>query len=196
MASVNSGSDCGPAPGPFSLPPLAVPQRGGNAQPKTGEHNSPLPRWHRIHTVRIQQGISLRTVARHTGLPLRTLKAQEVETADLRLSELYRWQRVLEVPASELLLETESPLSRPVQERAQLVRIMKTALSLKEYADRPAIKRLTDTLVSQLIQLMPELAHVAPWPTYGQRRTLDELGRVAEQPISEEWFLTGNWDED
>jgi transcriptional regulator with XRE-family HTH domain len=153
-------------------------------------------RLHRIRTVRIQQGITLRTVARHTGLPVRVLREQENEATDLRLSDVYRWQRVLEVPASELLLEDESPLSRPVLERAQLVKIMKTALTIQQHANRPGLQRLADTLVAQLVTLMPELAHVAPWPVCGQRRTLDELGRIAQQPISEDWLFGQHWEDE
>ncbi|GIW94064.1 MAG: hypothetical protein KatS3mg110_2105 [Pirellulaceae bacterium] len=152
--------------------------------------------WHRIRTVRLQQGMSLRSVARRTGLSVRVLRQQEQETTDLRLSELYRWQKALEVPVGELLVENELPLSRPVLERARLVRIMKTALSLKEQANTPPLRCLAERLVGQLIELMPELAHVSAWPSLGQRRTLDELGRVAENPVSEEWLRNAARDDE
>jgi hypothetical protein len=32
---------------------------------------------------------------------------------------------------------------------------------------------------------MPELKDVSPWHSVGQRRSLDELGRIAEQPFSD-----------
>lgn len=148
--------------------------------------NAPVPArpLHRIREVREQQGVSLRSVSRHTGCDVRTLRVQEQETSDLRLSDLYRWQESLAVPVADLLVDSEAPLSRPILERARLVRIMKTAAAIQEQAPTPAVRRMADTLVAQLVELMPELAHVSPWPTYGQRRSLDEFGRVFEQQYS------------
>jgi hypothetical protein len=39
---------------------------------------------------------------------------------------------------------------------------------------------MAQTLCEQLTEMMPELKEVAPWHTVGQRRSLDEMGRVAE----------------
>lgn len=150
--------------------------------------------FHRIRAVRLQQGMSLRSVARHTGCDTRTLRYQEEETTDLRLSELQRWQEVLEVPISELLVECDSPLSRPVLERARLVRIMKTAAAIFEQAPTPGVQRMAATLIEQLKEVMPELAHISAWHTYGQRRSLDEYGRVVERRLSEDMFQS--WDDD
>ena len=33
--------------------------------------------------------------------------------------------------------------------------------------------------------LMPELKEVSPWHSVGQRRSLDEMGRIAEQPLGD-----------
>jgi len=35
---------------------------------------------------------------------------------------------------------------------------------------------------------MPELADVAPWHSIGQRRSQTEVGKIAEHPISEQFF--------
>jgi len=141
---------------------------------------------HRIAAVRHQQGISLRGLARQTRISIRELEQEEEEATDLRLSRVYWWQNVLEVPISELLVDTNSPLSAPVLERARLVRIMKTVAAIAEKAESSSIKRLAQTLASQLVELMPELEGVSPWHNVGQRRTLDELGRIAERPYSED----------
>ena len=141
---------------------------------------------HRIAAVRKQQGISLRGIARQIRTPVSELESEEHEGTDLRLSRLYWWQSMLEVPISELLVENDSPLSAPVLERARLVRIMKTVAAIAEKAEGTNIKRLAQTLTTQLIELMPELEGVSPWHTVGQRRTLDELGRIAERPYSED----------
>jgi transcriptional regulator with XRE-family HTH domain len=141
---------------------------------------------HRIAAVRQQQGISLRGLARQLRTGVRDLELEEDETSDLRLSRVYWWQSVLEVPVSELLVDSNSPLSAPVLERARLVRIMKTVAAINEKADSSPIKRLAQTLASQLVEMMPELEGVSPWHNVGQRRTLDELGRIAERPYSDD----------
>ena len=141
---------------------------------------------HRIAAVRQQQGISLRGLARQLRTSVSELEVEEDETTDLRLSRVYWWQSVLEVPVSELLVDTNSPFSAPVLERARLVRIMKTVAAIAEKAESSSIKRLARTLASQLVEMMPELEGVSPWHNVGQRRTLDELGRIAERPYSDD----------
>jgi transcriptional regulator with XRE-family HTH domain len=142
---------------------------------------------HRIQEVRRLQGMSLRTAARHLGTDIPSIRAQEQGTTDLRLSDLYRWQQALDVPVSELLVEDDDPLSRPVAERAKLVKAMKTARSLLETAPVGPVRRMAENLVEQLLDLMPELKEVSGWHTVGQRRSLDELGRIAQQPISDDF---------
>jgi transcriptional regulator with XRE-family HTH domain len=146
--------------------------------------SKPAKTLNRIREVRQKQGISLRTMSRHMRIEMREIRAQEEPTADLKLSDLYRWQQVLEVPVGELLVDENDPLSRPVMERAHLLRVMKTAQSILEKANTPALKRLGQMLVEQLTQIMPELEGVSPWHSVGQRRSLEELGRIAEQPFS------------
>ena len=53
---------------------------------------------------------------------------------------LYEWQKILEVPIVELLVESEDVLSKPLLQRAQLVRLMKTALAILEQADSKATR--------------------------------------------------------
>jgi transcriptional regulator with XRE-family HTH domain len=140
---------------------------------------------HRIQEVRRLQGMSLRTAARQLETDIRSIRAQEQETTDLRLSDVYKWQRALDVPVSELLVETDEPLSRPVRERGAMLKIMKTARSLLEATPPGPARRMAENLVEQLVQLMPELAEVSPWHSVGQRRSLDEMGRIAEQPLGD-----------
>jgi transcriptional regulator with XRE-family HTH domain len=136
---------------------------------------------HRIADVRREQHISLRSAARATGTPEAVLRRQERADSDLTLSEVYAWQEALQVPIEDLLVEPARPLSRPVMERARLVRVMKTAAAIRELAESDRIERLAQTLVEQLVEIMPELAEVSPWHAVGQRRTLDEYGRTAER---------------
>ena len=144
---------------------------------------------HRIRTVRLEQGISLRTVARRTGIDIRQLRLQEQESTDLRLSDLHKWQKALEVPLTDLLVEPEGPLSRPVMERAHMIRVMKTAAAIREQSPTPAIQRMAQMLSEQLTEIMPELAEVGAWPSYGQPRRLDDYGRAADRCLSEDSFF-------
>ena len=44
---------------------------------------------------------------------------------------------------------------------------------------------MAENLVEQLLDLMPELKEVSPWHSVGQRRSLDEMGRIADQPLGD-----------
>jgi transcriptional regulator with XRE-family HTH domain len=141
---------------------------------------------HRLKTVRRQEGVSQSTVARRLGVPLGEIKCQEEESTDLPLSQLYKWQEVLQVPLMELLAESDEPLSAGVMQRAKLVRLMKTARAIQQRARQVGVQRMAEVLVQQLVELMPELEDVTPWPEVGQPRTLSELGQVVQRRLSEE----------
>lgn len=144
---------------------------------------------HRVGTVRRLQGITRRTVARHLNVEVAQVKLQEQETADMSLSQLYEWQKALDVPIAELLVEAGDPLSPPVLKRAQLVRIMKTALAIIEEAKQTRIRRMAQTMVEQLVEIMPELEGISPWHAVGKRRRRDDYGVAAERRLSEDVFL-------
>jgi transcriptional regulator with XRE-family HTH domain len=139
--------------------------------------------------VRRLQGISRRTMARRLNTEVAAVRLQERETADLLLSKLYEWQQVLDVPVAELLVEAGDPLSTPVLQRALLVRVMKTAQAILGQAKQVRVRRMAQTLVDQLIEIMPELAEVGPWHAVGKRRRRDEYGAVVQRRLSEDVFL-------
>lgn len=147
---------------------------------------------HRIASVRKQQGISLRCAARQLEKEVSQVRVEEEETSDLQLSDIYAWQSVLNVPIADLLMDPETPLSRPVLERARLVRLMKTAAAIHEEAKSVGVRRLAERLVDQLIEIMPELEEVGAWHAVGQRRSLDDYGRVFELCISEDILFQHN----
>jgi hypothetical protein len=128
-------------------------------------------------------------MARHLGISVLETRMQEKETTDIPLSLLYKWQEALSVPVSELLVEPDGSLSLPLQEPAQMVRVMKTAKAILETTDEQSVKRMAKTLVGQLEQIMPSLREVGPWHRAGRRRPRDDLGRTANQPIPDEWFV-------
>jgi transcriptional regulator with XRE-family HTH domain len=143
---------------------------------------------HRLAEVRRLQGVTRRTVARRLNTDISTVKQQEQSASDLPLSVLYQWQAALEVPISELLVESEEALSAPVMKRAQLVRLMKTAAAILERSQQPAIRRMAQMLAEQLVEIMPELQTVSPWHAVGRRRTQDELGQAAQRSLSPRIF--------
>lgn len=143
---------------------------------------------HRLAEVRQQQGVSHRNVARRLGTDLKTVRLQERETTDLPLSLLYQWQQVLDVPIADLLLDNDGPISPLVLQRARMVKLMKTAAAIQDKADSSSVRRLVQMLMDQLIEIMPELKEVGPWHSVGQRRTLEDYGRVVDQPVAEEVF--------
>jgi transcriptional regulator with XRE-family HTH domain len=140
-------------------------------------------RLHRLRAVRLQEGVSRRTIARRLGIGLREVQAQEQESADLPLSALYRWREILNVPISQLLEEDVGELSSPIMFRARLLRVMRTAATILERTRNPATRRMAQFMVEQLIEIMPELKDTTPWPSVGKRRSRRELGRAAQRRL-------------
>jgi transcriptional regulator with XRE-family HTH domain len=149
----------------------------------------PVKPLQRVAAVRRQQGVSRRTLARRMNVELSVIRDQESEDFDLSLSQLYEWQKALEVPVTELLAEADDNLTGSILQRAQLVRLMKTALAIQENARQESVRRMIMTLIDQLLQIMPELSGVGPWHAVGKRRRLDELGAAADRLMSESVFL-------
>ena len=143
---------------------------------------------HRLGVVRRSQGISLATVARRLKVSLAEIRRQE-EGNDLPLRVLYEWQKILDVPVAELLVEAEDSLSQSLMLRAQLVRLMKTALALVEHAYNKSTLRMAQALVDQLVEIMPELQGIAAWNAIGKHRRLDELGVAATRTMSKDIFI-------
>ena len=156
-----------------------------------GHSRSAAPRLHRIAEVRQRQGVTLRNVARRLGASLPAVRRQEQADCDLRLSDLHRWQQVLDVPVAELLVEGEGQLSGPVLERSRMVKLMKTAAAIRERTSGTPVGKIVGMLIEQILEIMPELKDVTPWHTTGQRRTLDEIGRTAEYVVPEDIFRRG-----
>ena len=168
-----------------------VPRGQQEGLPKAGIRRSvrPAKSLHRIAEVRQRQGVTLRNVARRLGVEISVVRRQEQPDCDVRVSDLMKWQEVLEVPVSELLVESEGQLSGPVLERARMVKLMKTAAAIREQATAATgLRRMADMLVEQVLEIMPELADVTPWHHVGQRRTLNDVGRTARCLVSEDLF--------
>jgi hypothetical protein len=146
------------------------------------------PKLQKLGAARRRQGLSVRCVAQRLGRSVGEVRAQEEENADIYLSELYRWQAALEVPIDELLHDPQDTLSPRVLTRARLLRIMKTAMAIRRQARSEGERSLARQLIEQLLEIMPELKEVAGWPAVGHRRSANELGRIGENPISDDWL--------
>lgn len=138
---------------------------------------------HRVAEVRRQQGVSVRSAARRMGVPMEQVRREEQPETNLTLSDLARWQQALEVPLVDLLEDNDAPLSAPILKRAKWLRLMKTVKALGELESTPSVSRMVAMLEQQVTEVMPELAEVGAWHSVGQRRTQDELGRVAEDLV-------------
>lgn len=136
---------------------------------------------HRLRAVRQTEGISRQNLARKLKTSVAELTQQEDPSSDMTLSTLYRWQRALGVPVTELLIEPDDDLSLPLLTRSRMLRLMKTAQSVLELTTQSRVRRMTQNLIDQLIEIMPEVQDVGSWPLVGQRRTLSELGRAVER---------------
>ncbi len=137
---------------------------------------------HRIRTVRLQQGASLRSVARNSGVDVRQLRLQEQESTDVRLSDLHNWQKALDVPLARAVGRTRrGPFAAGDGAGSDGARLMKTAVAIRERSESVGIRRMAQMLCEQLTEIMPELTDVSPWHDYGQRRSMDELGRIVDR---------------
>jgi transcriptional regulator with XRE-family HTH domain len=165
--------------------PLDEPVKEAAPRRKSAPNSKQLQQ---LGEARRRQGLSVRCIAQRLGMSVGEVRAQEEEDADLLLSELYRWQSVLEVPLEELLSDPQDALSPKVLMRARMLRVMKTAQAMSAQARSESERRLAKLLISQLVEIMPELKEVAAWPTVGHRRTADEMGRIAERTIPDDFM--------
>ena len=159
------------------IPPLVVPEQvfvPGGLPPQT-DTRFPL---HRLAEVRKNQGVSIANLARRLNMETMDVRLQEIPTADMLLSQLYRWREILDVPISELLIDSEDTIDDPIKSRASLVRVMKTVRSILETARERSIQRMAQTLFDQLVEIMPELKDVSAWPAVGQSREPKDYGQA------------------
>lgn len=163
---------------------MATARVRGKAPPLQQEGADTQRPLHRVGIVRRTEGVSLRGVARRINKHVGMLRLEEDPNYDLRLSQLYIWQKALRVPLADLLYDTsDGCLSAPIEQRCRLVRLMKTATAIREMTEDENVARMSEVLIDQLLELMPELDGVQAWPSVGQRRRPEECGRVAEQTV-------------
>ncbi len=150
-------------------------------------------RFHRIRTVRLREKLSLKSASRRLSLSMSSLRVLEDEANDIRLSALYAWQSVLGVPVSELVIDLDLSLSEPIRQRACLVRIAKTANTIRKKCRDETIRALADTLITQLTEIMPEVNEIGTWPDGQQSRSSTELGKVANRIAHDPFDTKDAW---
>lgn len=170
-------------PGANSVPTPGRPATAAESVPSEAEADQPATPRHRLAQVRQRQGVSIRSAARRMGVTMEQVRREERPDSDPSLSVLTRWQVALEVPLNELLIDNDAPLSAPIIKRAKWLRLMKTVKALGELETTPAVQRMAEMLEQQVTEVMPELSDVGAWHSVGQRRTQDELGRIAEDVV-------------
>jgi transcriptional regulator with XRE-family HTH domain len=134
---------------------------GGHADPIPPPIHVACPSLlHRLGEVRRQKNIARGAVARHLGVTVAQVIEQECGTADLPLSVLYKWAEALGVPVTELLVQANDPLSATSLDRTRIVQIFGTAMGIMRWAGNLQTKRWAETLIDQLIEIMPQLRDV------------------------------------
>lgn len=142
---------------------------------------------HRLASVRRQQGVSRRTVARVLNIDVEEVRQQEDEYHDLPLSTLYAWREILDVPVAELLVEPDDGMPPAILLRSQLVRLMKTVQLISEQTRQESVRRMAQTMAGQLVEIMPELKDVGAWVTNSSRREF-HYGAAAHRQVTDGLF--------
>ena len=153
-----------------------------------GSQNGNARTLHRLGAVRRQQGVSQRNIARRLNVDISLVRRQEEETTDLPLSVLYQWQKILEVPIAELLVDSDAPLSPPVMERARMVKVMKTVAAIVEKAETASMKRMVQMLVQPTAGNHAGTDRRGPVAHRGPATHLEEYGRVVERQQPDDMF--------
>jgi transcriptional regulator with XRE-family HTH domain len=158
---------------------------------KPAKDSSPRQRreLHRLSIVRKLRKLTLNEVARQLQLPYEEARRQEQETSDLALSQLYRWQRLLQVPIADLLVDGDESLGVPAVKKEALTAVLEVALQIIAHTRQPGIRRIAHTLVDQLVELSPELKPIADAHTAGQAHLFDEQGRALKGALPVDFFL-------
>lgn len=137
----------------------------------------------RIREVCDREGVLVRTISRHLNVTPNEARDMMKPSADLHLSDLRAIADALQVPASELVGDSDSDES--IRQRGLLLQLVKGVNTL--LLDRPlskrAMRRIATWMRDQIVLCMPEANVDETLPLVGKRRTLDEVGRAGEDRI-------------
>jgi transcriptional regulator with XRE-family HTH domain len=131
-------------------------QTAGDVVVELGTPASPTV-LHRLAAVRRAKGIPRRVLARRLGISVEELRFKE-ESTDISVSTLCEWASKLGVPVTELVVEPDEALTPTQLAQSQAARLMKVAARLRDRTKRRNIRRLAQTFVEQLTEILPALA--------------------------------------
>ena len=110
---------------------------------------------YRIAAARRREGLSLQDAAEILDVPPGFVMWQERETSDLRLDELWAWQRALDVPVEALLIDPYHPMPSTTVTRDEIHRVMKTTSEIAHRATSFRIQRMARKIVELLMEIVP-----------------------------------------
>ena len=144
---------------------------------------------HRIADARRRQDISVRSAARRMQTSMEQVRKQEDPNCDMLLSDLHRWQRALRsADHGAAGRQRRAVIGARADACPSAARDENRARQFRNRPTSPSIQRFAAMLEQQLIELMPELKDVAAWHSVGQRRSPNELGRIAERVLPDSYF--------
>ncbi len=141
-------------------------------------------RRHYIAEVLKNQRISVAFCAKRLGVSEEEVLRQLDPKSNLTLNQLFDWSEVLEVPLPELL-PFDSSTADPIRNRALLLRIMKTARQVQSLSVHTTVQYAAETLILQLLELVPDFAMIEAWPSVGQSRVAKVDGLSTRRVDSE-----------
>ena len=86
---------------------------------------------------------------------------------------------------------TDDDLTSSILLRSQLVRLMKTVRTILEKAKQDSVRWIAQTMINQLVEIMPELSEVGVWNVGGRQRRRSELGVAAERRLATDCSSSG-----
>ena len=141
-------------------------------------------RRHYIADVIKNQGISISLCAKRLGISQEEVLRQIDPKSNLSLRQLFDWSEALETPLPELL-PFDASTSDPIRNRALLLRIMKTARQIQSLSVNTPVQYAAETLVRQLLELVPDFYMIEAWPTVGQSR-ISKVDRISTMRVDSE----------
>lgn len=136
---------------------------------------------HRIREVMRRQEVTNRTLARHLGVGEAVARLLSVSSHDLTISQLVTIAKCLDCPPAELLVDSAS--DELVKMRAMVLRLARITNTIIAQAPTASVKALGESLRNMILDVMPQAAGTGELMAVGQRRSLDDLGRIALTPI-------------
>jgi len=142
---------------------------------------------HRLAALRKAKGVSQHEIAARMKTTVEEVQRQERSESDLWLSAIYDWAAALRVPVTELLSVTEQVSQATVLPSDEVTRLLEIAKAIRQEARRPAVQRLAQTLIDQLVEILPDLKKAGPQA--GARRHREGRSGPMRRSLSEGVFL-------